>query len=180
MNSMGSLNYRLANNGLHQTARGGVAVASRRRPVVDARPAGEAGCYPDAGARTRSGETLALALLLVAIGSACSLDPCGNDALGGYESPDGQKEAIVFLRDCGATTAESIHVFIASRASREKGSRWSTATQGNALVLEDSDVEAQWLGSDRLVLMYQPGAKVFKKESPVEGVVIEYREKHPN
>ncbi len=32
---------RLANNGLHQTGRGG-AVASR--PVVEARPAGEAGC----------------------------------------------------------------------------------------------------------------------------------------
>ena len=32
------------NNGLHQTGRGGVALASRRGPVVEARPAGEAGC----------------------------------------------------------------------------------------------------------------------------------------
>src|SRR5436190_39492 len=32
------------NNGLHQTGRGGVAHASRRGPVVEARPAGEAGC----------------------------------------------------------------------------------------------------------------------------------------
>jgi len=32
------------NNGLHQTGRGGAAAA---RPVVEARPAGEAGCYPD-------------------------------------------------------------------------------------------------------------------------------------
>jgi len=32
------------NNGLHQTGRGGVAFAFRRRPVVEARPAGEAGC----------------------------------------------------------------------------------------------------------------------------------------
>ena len=38
----------LANNGLHQTGREGVAFAFRRRPVVEARPAGEAGCYPGA------------------------------------------------------------------------------------------------------------------------------------
>jgi len=34
----------LSNNGLHQTGRGGAAVAFRRRPVVEARPAGEPGC----------------------------------------------------------------------------------------------------------------------------------------
>ena len=32
------------NNGLHQTGREGAAVAFRWRPVVEARPAGEAGC----------------------------------------------------------------------------------------------------------------------------------------
>ena len=35
------------NNGLHQTGRGGVAFASRRRPVVEARPAGEPECCTD-------------------------------------------------------------------------------------------------------------------------------------
>ena len=39
-----------SNNGLHQTGRGGVAVRSSG-PVVEARPAGEAGCYPDAQVR---------------------------------------------------------------------------------------------------------------------------------
>ena len=37
------------NNGLHQTGRGGAAVFLRRRPVVEARPAGEAGCCTDRG-----------------------------------------------------------------------------------------------------------------------------------
>ena len=37
----------LPNNGLHQTGRGGVAHAVRRGPVVEARPAGEAGCWAD-------------------------------------------------------------------------------------------------------------------------------------
>ena len=38
------MNQRPPNNGLHQTGRGGVAFAFRRRPVVEARPAGEAKC----------------------------------------------------------------------------------------------------------------------------------------
>jgi hypothetical protein len=38
---------RLANNGMHQTGRGGVALASRRGPVVEARPAGDAECWAD-------------------------------------------------------------------------------------------------------------------------------------
>ena len=36
----------LPNNGLHQTGRGGVAPRSPR-PVIEARPAGEAECYAD-------------------------------------------------------------------------------------------------------------------------------------
>ena len=41
------------NNGLHQTGRGGVAFASRLRPVVEARPAGEPGCWTDRGTDRR-------------------------------------------------------------------------------------------------------------------------------
>ena len=41
-----------SNNGLHQTGRGGVAFASRRRPVIEARPAGE----PECCAHTRVAE----------------------------------------------------------------------------------------------------------------------------
>jgi hypothetical protein len=47
--SVGS-NFRPHNNGLHQTGRGGAAVSLCRRPVVEARPAGEAGCCTDAWA----------------------------------------------------------------------------------------------------------------------------------
>ena len=39
------------NNALHQTGREGAAGFLRRRPVVEARPAGERECYPDAQVR---------------------------------------------------------------------------------------------------------------------------------
>ncbi len=54
-----------ANNGLHQTGRGGVAHASRRGPVVEARPAGEPGCCAGVKAR-RLGRLPAAGLLLLA------------------------------------------------------------------------------------------------------------------
>ena len=38
------------NNALHQTRRGGAAAS---RPIVEARPAGEAKCYPDAEPKSR-------------------------------------------------------------------------------------------------------------------------------
>ena len=43
------MNKQRDNNGLHQTGREGVAFAFRRRPVVEARPAGEAGCWTERG-----------------------------------------------------------------------------------------------------------------------------------
>mgnify|MGYP003383420398 CR=1 FL=1 len=45
------------NNGLHQTGREGVAFAFRRRPVVEARPAGEAGCSTDLDSLSREAES---------------------------------------------------------------------------------------------------------------------------
>ena len=42
-----------SNNGLHQTGRGGVAFAFRWRPVVEARPAGEAKCWTGVSLRQR-------------------------------------------------------------------------------------------------------------------------------
>jgi hypothetical protein len=45
----------LSNNGLHQTGREGAAVAFRRRPVVEARPAGEAGCSTELWWRGHNG-----------------------------------------------------------------------------------------------------------------------------
>jgi hypothetical protein len=44
---------RPSNNGLHQTGRGGVAPRSQR-PVVEARPAGEPGCWADIGGGTET------------------------------------------------------------------------------------------------------------------------------
>ena len=42
----GRLNQQPYNNALHQTGREGAAGFLHRRPVVEARPAGERECYP--------------------------------------------------------------------------------------------------------------------------------------
>lgn len=39
-------------------------------------------------------------------------DPCVNDMVGQVQSPDGQFKAVIFERDCGATTDFSTQVSI--------------------------------------------------------------------
>ena len=167
------------NNALHQTRRRGVAAS---RPVVEGRLAGERECYPDARPRKRSTRNLVAVALYTNLLGACGLmAPCQNHVLGVSPSPDGEKEAIVFVRACGATTLDSTHVLVASRTSTAP-SEWAKAGQGNALVVEDSvpgssGVEAQWTSSGRLTITYEPGTEVFKQETSVLGVAIEYRER---
>ena len=64
------------NNGLHQTGREGVAFAFRCGPVVEAHPAGEAGCTGDRGDRRSKGNAvrswLALSLFLLAVQSGAT------------------------------------------------------------------------------------------------------------
>ncbi len=152
------------------------------RAVVRVSPRRSTQCYPDGRPRTRSTRKLVAAALCTNLLGACGLmAPCENDVLGVSPSPDGEKEAIVFVRACGATTLDSTHVLVASRTSTAP-SEWAKAGLGNALVVEDSTpgssgVEAHWAGSGRLKITYEPGTKVLKQERSVLGVTIEYQEK---
>ena len=165
-------NHRLSNKELERTRSTQTAVGPRRSIQ----------CYPDARPRKKSARKLVAAALYTNLLGACGLmAPCQNDILGVSPSPDGEKDAIVFVRACGATTLDSTHVHVASRTSTAP-SESAKAGQGNAFVVEDSapgssGVEAHWASSGRLTITYEPGTKVFKQERSVLGVIIEYRER---
>ena len=55
--------------------------------------------------------TVALALS-AAVVCGCDVFPCGDTLLARYPSPDGKVEAVVWQRDCGATTSYSVIVEI--------------------------------------------------------------------
>jgi hypothetical protein len=110
---------------------------------------------------------------------ACS-DPCTNTIVSRVPSPDGQREAVLFQRDCGATTGFSTQISILGGSQQLSGG-------GNAFIADDDHGAAQagswggswadlkWLTSDRLLVRYAAKSRLFKQDESVSGVQIAYQ-----
>ena len=131
--------------------------------------------------------TIGLLSVLSLIGSTC-VDPCGNDILTEMRSPDGRLRFVVFQRDCGPTTGFSTQVSIlTSDAGFLTTPTWLRSTRsGNAFVADTNHGEApsgpgggpvvqvEWLGPNRLKIIHDKRARVFKSAQSVNGVSVEY------
>ena len=109
---------------------------------------------------------------------ACG-DGCSNEVVARVASPDGEREAVMFQRDCGATTGFSTQVSILERGESLSGS-------GNTFRADDdhgaaktgpwggSWAEMEWLTSDRLLIRYATKSRLFEQDESVSGVAISY------
>ena len=109
-------------------------------------------------------------LLLLALGTVCAVtcgDPgCGNEVVARYPSPDGALDAVVFDRNCGATTSLSRQVDIVSSGEEPSGA-------GEVLVLaRTAPVTATWIRGRGLSVAFPPAAEARQQRSDVEGVHI--------
>jgi hypothetical protein len=105
---------------------------------------------------------------------------CGNDVVRVAASPDGMNDAIVFQRDCGATTGFSTQISILSHGRRP-------STYGNAFIADDNHGQAtaarwggpwadvMWLSARHLLITYDANAAVGTKNETVAGIRISYR-----
>jgi hypothetical protein len=105
---------------------------------------------------------------------------CANDQLADRPSPNGRYHAVVFQRDCGATTGFStqVSVLAAGDSLRNEG--------GNAFVADDDHgaapagsgggpaVSVRWLTPDTLEVRFHPRSRVFTREARVGAVAIHY------
>ena len=115
------------------------------------------------------------------------MDPCENQVLSRASSPDGAKDAIVFVRDCGATTSYSTQVSVVPKGTPflTTPTEWSSTPSGNALIVSGGDrkspatVEVEWAGNGRLVIRRDSNAEVFVAEASVLSVALEYEERFP-
>ena len=105
---------------------------------------------------------------------------CANEQLFDLPSPDGALKAVVFQRDCGATTDFSTQVSIVG-ASR------SLPNRGGNLFVADTDhgrapsgigggpeVRVAWRSSHSLQIARHRDARVFLEEPGISGVTAEY------
>jgi hypothetical protein len=104
---------------------------------------------------------------------------CGNELLAESASPDGRFKAIVFQRDCGATTGFSTQVSVV-KASASTGN-----SAGNVFIADTSNgapsgpggdpmVKVQWRSPELLVVSHHAAARVFTAESKIGSVNVHY------
>jgi ABC-type uncharacterized transport system auxiliary subunit len=107
-------------------------------------------------------------LALSTILSGCS--PCENETSQTVISPSGKLKAVVFNRNCGATTGFNTQVSIIP------GPGSLPYEAGNTLVLDGTvPLKAEWGSDARLNLSGLGVAKVFHQSVSVTGVSINYR-----
>jgi hypothetical protein len=114
------------------------------------------------------------------------MDPCGNEVVADVASPSGAHRAVIFERDCGATTSWSTQVAVigGDETFLEDPTWWKATSAGSALVIKDratrpgvegTTVKAKWPDDQHLILEYDAGAAVARSAKAVEGITIDVR-----
>ena len=120
---------------------------------------------------------------LIAIGGlillgGCS-DVCSNTTIAALDAPDGLHTAIMFQRDCGATTGFSTQVSVldAGEATSDGGNAFRADDNHGGAAVGDWGgpwAEIRWLNSDHLLVRYAANSRIFEQEEEVAGVRISY------
>ncbi len=112
--------------------------------------------------------SLAIALPYAAVLAGCG-EMCANEPVASVLSPSGANKAVVFTRDCGATTGWSTQVSIL------RGSEQLRNEGGNTLVVEGkAPVQVTWKSDSAVTLSGAAEGRLFKQERAVNGVAVVY------
>jgi hypothetical protein len=118
-----------------------------------------------------------LFLLLVLLLYSCATGMCGNEVFQEAGSPDGKYRAVIFQRDCGATTGFSTQVSILS-ASATLGNK-----PGNVFIADGhpdwTRIEVQWDDARMLTITYLSENKISKSKTKYRGITVNYKEISP-
>jgi hypothetical protein len=105
---------------------------------------------------------------------------CANEILETVLSPDGNWQAVIFRRDCGATTGYSTQVSIISAKAKlpNKGGNVFVADTDHGKAPEQESggpkVKAEWLDNKNIRISHHTDARVFLAEKKQSGVLINY------
>jgi len=112
-------------------------------------------------------------LLLV---SGCLSFDCQNNVKRHIDSPDGSSSAVVFQRNCGATTREDLQISILKPGETPTdGGNAFIADYGNERTpnaSRDSAIKVSWSGPKELLITTTNAVRVFKSEGRVGDVTV--------
>ena len=118
------------------------------------------------GRKVWIGLAVAVPVSLVALVALSSSGLCGNEEIKRIPSPSGVLEAVVFTRDCGATTRESRQVAILQHGSKLPNESGFFAVEGS--------FEVAWKNDNELLITYPRKYGTFEDKTEVKGVKIDY------
>jgi hypothetical protein len=97
---------------------------------------------------------------------------CGNEVFQEALAPRGNLKAVLFQRDCGATTGFSTQISLVSISDELPNA------SGNVFIVEghpkDRDIEMTWLNPRELLIRHTAGLQANKQETLLNGVTITY------
>ncbi len=118
------------------------------------------------------------------VASSLGSGMCGSTLLFEVPSPDAARRAVVYERNCGATTGFATHVSILAPGDS------AGAEAGNAFVADTDHGQApagpgggpavavRWLGPRELEIQHHPATRTFAADTLVAGVRIRYVRSH--
>jgi hypothetical protein len=97
---------------------------------------------------------------------------CVNDVREELSSPNGKMKVVVFSRNCGATTDFNTQASVLRKEEKLPDKA------GNAFIIDKGAADVSWRKDGSVLVVLERGARVFKKETSVGGVPIEYRDEN--
>lgn len=97
---------------------------------------------------------------------------CANKVLARVNAPDGRHKALVFRRDCGATTGFSTQVSvlgISEKLSNEAGNAFIAGRRP-----KEPRIEVHWIDASDLVIRNANRLHAFRKETRIRSITIHY------
>jgi hypothetical protein len=122
-------------------------------------------------------------LLALGVLAGCGFAPeCGDEIVSRADSPGGRHTAVVFVRNCGATTDFNTNVAVLPAGTEGRGAREDivfVADADNGRAPEGPgggpEVRARWRSADTLEIDYHPAARTYRQETSHRGVWVWYR-----
>ena len=98
-------------------------------------------------------------------------DMCGNEISQEILSPNGKLKAVIFTRNCGATTGFSTQISLLPKTQKllnSGGNIFTTDWYGQP------PIEVNWVSNEQLIIKYPREAKTFTKETDFDDITIKY------
>ncbi len=115
----------------------------------------------------RLGKVVIGAGVLLALGG-CDVG-CGNEVVSTIESPRGSHVAVIFNRNCGATTGLNTQLSVLAKGDAVP------KEAGNAFIADGFlALRVRWASESELVVAGVQGAKIFKQQKLANGVAVSY------